>query len=232
MTANIGTRSPRAKCARPPLGLFAIAFGSLLGCGNDNPAATKEQLLLDTWNLRVVQDLDEGDFEFSYTFSGNGTVTNTIGGEILAALRNIDELDADLVDELDKLKGIDGGVLQWRGTWTTLGDSLDMRFDSMVIALIGRVPVVNVKLSVPVYAQELSESETVELGFRCSLTENELILRGRSLTAGVTPGVGAVDQAHTQALEGIGEEGVRLVSELLLTYLSDSVVGEFAFTRD
>ena len=214
------------------IGLLAITLGLVVACSDDtpNPAAAKEQRLIGKWDLRAVKDLD--DVEFSYTFSRDGTAINTVGGEILTALRNMEELDEDVVAELDKLQGIDGGDLEWRGTWTTRGDSLDIRFDSVAISLFGRIPVIG-KLSVPVYSQELEESEVVELGFRCAvLTETELTLQGRSLTAGVTPDVGAVDPAHTQALGNVGEEGVRLVGERLLSLIRDNDLDEFEFTRD
>ena len=133
---------------------------------------------------------------------------------------------------MEKLQGIDGGDLEWRGTWTARGDSLDIRFDSVAISLFGRIPLIG-KISVPVYSQELEESEIVELGFRCTvLTPTELTLQGRSLTAGVTPDIGAVDPAHTQALGSVGKEGVRLVGERLLSLIRDNSLDEFEFTRD
>ena len=231
MTASRGNRPTEAK-RLSTIGLLAIILGLVMACSDDtsNPAATKEQRLIGKWDLRAVKDLDE--VEFSYTFNRDGIAINTVGGEFLTALRNIEELDEDVVAELEKLQGIDGGDLEWRGTWTARGDSLDIRFDSVAISLFGRIPLIG-KISVPVYSQELEESEIVELGFRCTvLTPTELTLQGRSLTAGVTPDIGAVDPAHTQALGSVGEEGVRLVGERLLSLIRDNSLDEFEFTRD
>ena len=161
----------------------------------------------------------------------DGTATNTVGGAFLTALRDLEEIDEEIVAELEKLQGVDGGDLEWRGTWTVLGDSLDIRFDFVTISLFGRIPVLG-KVSVPVYRQELDEAEIVELGFRCSLSESELTLQGRSLTAGVTPDLGAVDQEHTEALGSVGKEAVRLAGDRLLSLLRDSDLDEFGFTRD
>jgi hypothetical protein len=83
-----------------------------------------------------------------------------------------------------------------------------------------------------VYSQALEEEEIVELGFRCSLTESELTLRGRSLTAGVTPELGDVDQQHTDALGPVGEEAVRLAGDRLLSLVRDNDLDEFVFIRD
>ncbi len=210
-----------------------VALLLAVACSEDdpNPATTKEQRLVDQWDLRAVEDLGEEDLEFSYTFAGDGRAINTMGGEFLTALRDIDELDEEIVAELEKLQGIDGGDLEWRGTWTSLGDSLDIRFDSLTISLFGRIPVLG-KISVPVYSQALEEAEIVELGFRCGLTESELTLRGRSLTAGVTPNLGDVDQQHTDALGPVGEEAVRLAGDRLLSLVRDNDLAEFVFIRD
>ena len=211
----------------------SIALVLAGACSEDdpNPTSTKEQRLIGKWDLRVVEDLGEEDFEFSYTFTRDGTAINTVGGEVRTALRDIDDLDEEIVAELEKLQGIDGGDLEWRGTWTSLGDSLDIRFDSVTISLFGRIPVLG-KVSVPVYSQKLDEAEIVELGFRCSVTESELTLQGRSLSAGVTPDLGAVDQAHTEALGSVGKEAVRLAVDRLLSLLRDSDLDEFAFIRN
>lgn len=211
-----------------------IALLLAVACSEDDPnpaAITKAQRLIGQWNLRAVEDLGEEDLEFSYTFARDGTATNTVGGAFLTALHDIDDLDEEIVAELEKLQGIDGGDLEWRGTWTSLGDSLDIRFDSLTISLFGRIPVLG-KISVPVYSQALEEAEIVELGFRCSLTESELTLRGRSLTAGVTPNLGDVDQQHTDALGPVGEEAVRLAGDRLLSLVRDNDLDEFVFIRD
>lgn len=210
---------------------IALVFAGACSEDDPNPATTKEQRLIGQWNLRVVEDLGEEDLEFSYTFSRDGTAVNTVGGEFLTALRDLEEIDEEIVAELEKLQGIDGGDLEWRGTWTSLGDSLDIRFDAVTISLFGRIPVLG-KVSVPVYSQELDDAEIVELGFRCSLTESELTLQGRSLTAGVTPDLGVVDQEHTEALGSVGEAAVRLAGDRLLALVRDNGLDEFVFTRD
>ena len=221
---------------RLPVALAACTIAFLLAgaCSEDDPnpaAITKPQRLIEQWNLRAVEDLGEEDLEFSYTFAGDGRAINTMSGEFLTALRDIDDLDEEIVAELEKLQGIDGGDLEWRGTWTSLGDSLDIRFDSLTISLFGRIPVLG-KISVPVYSQALEETEIVELGFRCSLTASELALQGRSLTAGVTPELGAVDQKHTDGLGSVGVEGVLLAGDRLLSLVRDSNLNEFVFIRD
>jgi len=217
---------------------FRLAVGAIAllltgACSQDdlNPATTKQQRLIGQWNLRAVEDLAEEDTEFSYTFARDGTVINTLGGAFLTALRDIEGLDEEIVAELEKLQGIDGGDLEWRGTWTVLGDSLDIRFDSVTISLFGRIPVLG-KVSVPVYSQALDEAEIVELGFQCSQTESELTLRGRSLAAGITPDLGSVNQQHTAALGSVGKEGVRLAGDRLLGLVRDNALDEFVFIRD
>ena len=221
----------RLPVAFPVTCSITLLFAGACSEDDSNPATTKEQRLIGQWNLRVVEDLGEEDLEFSYTFARDGTAVNTVGGEFLTALRDLDDLDEEIVSELEKLQGVDGGDLEWRGTWASLGDSLDIRFDSVTIWLFGRIPVLG-KVSVPVYSQELDEAEIVELGFRCSLTESELTLQGRSLTAGVTPDLGAVDQEHTEALGSVGKEGVRLAGARLLSLVRDGDLDEFVFDRD
>ena len=50
--------------------------------------------------------------------------------------------------------------------------------------------------------------------------------------AGITPGLGSVDQQHTAALGSVGKEGVRLAGDRLLGLVRDNALDEFVFIRD
>ena len=62
MTASRGNRPTEAK-RLSTIGLLAIILGLVMACSDDtsNPAATKEQRLIGTWDLRAVKDLDQDD---------------------------------------------------------------------------------------------------------------------------------------------------------------------------
>ncbi len=92
--------------------------------------------------MQAAQDVGEGDLEFSYTFQADGSVRNRIGGAFLAELRNIDAVRQALDDGLladDNL--LDGGNVNWVGTWSLAGDSLTVNYDLLIVEVFGRVPI-------------------------------------------------------------------------------------------
>ncbi|MEK7369910.1 MAG: hypothetical protein AAB265_00510, partial [candidate division NC10 bacterium] len=101
------------------------------GGGDDNPVQGKPQQLVGTWDLQAAQQVD--GLEFSYTFAAEGSVRNRVGGPFLAVLRDNPLVQQALQGEpLADVDLIDGGNLNWYGTWRVAGDSLSVTCDRLV----------------------------------------------------------------------------------------------------
>jgi hypothetical protein len=199
---------------------LACALISLAACSDDteDPVRSKAQMLYGTWDLQAAQDVGEGDLEFSYTFQADGSVRNRIGGAFLAELRNIDAVrqaldDGPLAD--DNL--LDGGNVNWVGTWSLAGDSLTVNYDLLIVEVFGRVPILG-KVTVPVFDETLDPAAQTSLGFTCQLEGDVLTLRGESLTAGVDVAGGG----GPVGLEGPGSQAV----DLAVQFLGEQIVDQ------
>ena len=166
--------------------LSIILFWS---CGSDDPVSeTKEQRLVGTWELEATRDIGGEDaYELSYTFWDNGDVRNRVGGPFLAQLRELEAIPEEDLGQLAEIDELDGGNLNWLGTWSTNGDSLIVEFDRVSVEVYGSVPLVG-RLAVPVVEQAIEPSEQTAIGFACELGDTKLLLQGNSVTVGMVAG--------------------------------------------
>ncbi len=201
------------------LTLFLIA-----GCGGDetDPLSSKEEQLIGSWRLDV-QAVDDEDFEFTYSFARDKSVVNKMGGAFLKRLQEIEGID------IGRLKGVDGGTVNLRGQWTVEGDTLEIVFETLDVALFGSV--LGVRISVPVHQLQLPLDEEYRLGYTCSIAGDELILRGRSLTVGVPLDQAVEAELPEEDLGPIGKMGLELASDFLVDVIGQEHLDEAAFIR-
>jgi len=211
---------------RTNLRAFGLLLGIVLlsGCGEDetNPLSAKEEQLIGSWRLDVPA-VDDEDFEFTYAFGRDGSVTNRIGGAFLKRLQEVEGID------IEDLKGVDGGVVNLRGQWTLTGDTLDVVFETLDIALFGSV--LGVRLSVPVHQVELDESEEYSLSFVCSIAGDELTLKGKALTLGVPLGEAVEAEIPADDVGTIGRRAIELARDFLLEKIREDNLDEAVFVR-
>jgi len=166
------------------LGLLAIgwlAMATLTACSEDtgdSPVRSKEQMLAGTWDLQAAQEVPAGEFEFSYKFVEDGSVRQRIGGAFLSELRDIEEVrDALEGEPLADLSQLDGGNVNWVGSWMLAGDSLTVTYDLLIVEVFGDVPILG-KVTVPVFHEELAPAAQRTLAFTCQIDGDVLTLRG------------------------------------------------------
>ncbi len=201
------------------LALFLIA-----GCGDDetSPLSSKERQLIGSWRLDV-QAVDEEDFEFAYSFARDKSVVNKMGGAFLKRLQEIEGIDTA------ELKGVDGGTINLRGRWTLEGDTLEVTFETLEVALFGSV--LGMRISVPVHQLELPADEEYRLSYTCAIIGDELTLRGRSLTVGVPLDQAEKVELPEEDLGPIGKMGLELASDFLVDTIRQEQLDEATFIR-
>jgi len=196
------------------LGVLAagcLAMVGLTACSENSDGdvvRSKQQMLAGTWDLQAAQEVTAGEFEFSYKFVEDGSVRQRIGGAFLAELRDIEEVRDALEDEpLADLSRLDGGNVNWVGSWTLAGDSLTVTYDLLIVDVFGDVPILG-KVTVPVFHEELPPTAQRTLGFTCQIEGDLLSLRGESFAADidVTTLEGPAAQAADLALQFLGEQ--------------------------
>jgi hypothetical protein len=209
-------KSPHRRYFSP----LVCALIALAACSDDteDPVRSKAQMLYGTWDLQAARDVGEGDLEFSYTFEADGSVRNRIGGAFLAELLDIEAVRDALDDEqLAGVSRLDGGNVNWVGTWSLTGDSLTVDYDMLIVEVFGSVPILG-KLTVPVFEQALDPAAQTTLGFTCTLEADVLTLRGESLSAGVDVAGGG---------ESVGLEGsISQAVDLAVQFLGEQIVGQ------
>ena len=193
----------------------------------DTPLFPKALELIGTWQLEVGPT---DDFEFTYTFDANGRFSNRISGAFLSALRQLDELQGIDFGQLDQF---DGGTLVMSGIWIPGDGTLDLDFDRLDIELFGSLPLIG-RIDVGILEEDLGEGSEFELAFTCSITGDELRLRGPSLTLGVP--LAAEDAAGTAIdelteLSGIGEAGLLQIASVVGGAISDRNLDEVVLVR-
>ena len=185
--------------------LSAVLAAVLTACDGDDeaPTRTKADQILGTWYLEAT----EGDSDVaslvtvSYLFTTSGEVRQRIGGPFLQALRDLEVVQEALAGEdLGAAEHIDGGNLNWTGTWTVAGDSLHLRFDRLVVEAYGDVPILG-KVTVPIFEELVPPSRETEFGYRCELTDEALTLRGARVTAGLAADGGQT--SLTDQIDGV-----------------------------
>ena len=201
------------------LTLFLIA-----GCGDDetNPLSSKEEQLIGSWRLDI-EGVDDEDFGFTYSFARDKSVVNKMGGAFLKRLQEIEGID------IGRLKGVDGGTVNLRGRWAMEDDTLEVVFETLDVALFGSV--LGVQISVPVHQLQLPSDKDYRLSYTCSITGDELILRGKSLTVGVPLDQAVEAEVPEEDLGPIGKMGLELASDFLLDVIRQEHLDEAAFIR-
>ncbi len=197
---------------------------SLSGCLSeetvDTPLVGKEGSLEGQWRLELAE-VEMEEFDFSYTFSRDGSFANRVGG---AFLKRIEELNA--IDGIDigtePLDALDGGFLILHGTWSADGDSVDIDLERLQIEVFGKVPIVG-RLSVPVHEEPLMGDNRI--GYRCAVDGDRLSLNGDSLTLGI--GL----EETTGGLDPLAVEVLRLTSDFALQQLSARDEDEFSLVK-
>jgi hypothetical protein len=196
----------------------------IAGCGDDetNPLSSKEEQLIGSWRLDI-EAVDDEDFGFTYSFARDKSVVNKMGGAFLKRLQEIEGID------IGRLKGVDGGTVNLRGRWTMEDDTLEVVFETLDVALFGSV--LGVQISVPVHQLQLPPDEEYRLSYTCSITGDELIVRGRSLTVGVPLGQAVEAELSEVDLGRIGKLGLELASDFLVDVIRQEHLDEAAFIR-
>lgn len=196
----------------------------LAACGGDDPVRAKEPPLVGTWDLRAAQQVD--GLEFAYTFAADGSVRNRVGGPFLAVLRDDPLVQQALQGEpLADVDLIDGGNLNWYGTWRVAGDSLTIACDRLGVEVFGRLPVVGT-VTLPVHEQRLQPEAATQLGFTWERVGDELTLRGQALTVGVGP-----DGSAPADLRGPAVDAVAATAGFLADRLRDQGLDTHVFQR-
>ncbi len=193
----------------------------------DAPLFPKALELVGTWQLEVGAT---DDFEFTYTFNSDGRFSNRISGAFLSALRQLDELQGVDFGQLDQF---DGGTLVLSGVWTPGDGTLDLDFDQLDIELFGSLPLIG-RIDVGILEEDLGEGSEFELAFTCSIIDDQLRLRGPSLTLGVP--LAAEDAAGTAVdelteLSGIGKAGLLQIGSVVGAAISDRNLDEVVLVR-
>jgi hypothetical protein len=201
-------------------GLVVWALFGLTGCSDDTGEdllRSKEQMLVGTWDLEAAEEIREGDLEFSYTFAADGTVRNRIGGAFLAELRDIEAVREAVEGEpLADLSRLDGGNINWVGSWSLTGDSLTVLHDLLIVEVFGDVPILG-KVTLPVFNEELAPEAQRVLQLTCQMEGDLLTLRGESLTA--WQGTTGVDGPAAEAVDLVLQEiDGQIVAAGLSTY--------------
>ena len=108
------------------------------------------------------------------------------------------------------------------------GDTLRAFFAELMVEVSGRLPVVG-RVHVPVYVTELSASQQAEIAFAHQISEEHLILRGESITAGVT--LNDLGAEATPTLGTLATEALSAVGEVLVTAFQGSDLNTYTFLR-
>jgi len=204
-----------------------VAALSSAGCsnsGDETPLSSKEQSLLGSWRLELANVAAE-EFEFTYAFRRNGSFSNKIGGAFLQRIEELNEIDGIDIDT-SNLDAIDGGFVEFNGTWSADGDSLDLSFETLQIEVFGTVPIVG-RLAVPVHQESLTGSGENQIFYSCRFASEQLLLNGESLTLGI----GLNETAQAVDLEPLAVETLGLVSGFVLDQISARDEDEFAMIR-
>ena len=193
----------------------------------DTPLFPKALELIGTWQLEVA---DTDGFEFSYTFASDGRFNNRISGAFLSALRQIDELQDIDLGQLDQF---DGGTLVLSGTWTPAEGTLDLDFDQLNIELFGSLPLIG-RIDIGILEEDLGDGAEFDLAFTCSISNDQLRLRGPSLTLGVP--LAAENAAGTAIdelteLSGIGKAGLLQIGSVVGGAIRDRNLDEVVLVR-
>ena len=193
----------------------------------DTPLFPKALELIGTWQLEVAAT---ENFDFSYTFEAGGRFSNRVSGAFLSALKQLDELQGIDFGQLDQF---DGGTLVLSGTWTPGDGTLDLDFDKLDIELFGSLPLIG-RIDVGILEENLGEGSEFELAFTCSISDDQLRLRGPSLTLGVP--LAAEDAAGTAVdelteLSGIGKAGLLQIGSVVGSAISDRNLDEVVLVR-
>jgi hypothetical protein len=108
-------------------------------------------------------------------------------------------------------------------------DTLEVVFETLDVALFGSV--LGVQISVPVHQLQLPSDKDYRLSYTCSITGDELILRGKSLTVGVPLDQAVEAELPEEDLGPIGKMGLELASDFLLDVIRQEHLDEAAFIR-
>lgn len=213
------------------VGAIAALSGLLaLACADDdgNPLSPQEQQLIGEWRLDLEQ-VDGSDFSFSYVFDEDHTVRNRMGGDFLERLRELAEDEGVDLQELANADLVDGGRVTWLGTWSVGGDTLRVFLDELMVEVSGRVPIVG-RVHVPVYVAALSEAQQAQIAFAHQVSEERLVLRGESITAGVT--LNDLGAEAPPALGALGTEALLAAGEILVSAFQGSDLNTYTFLKE
>jgi hypothetical protein len=186
----------------------------------DTPLSGKESSLEGQWRLELAE-VEVEEFDFSYTFSRDGSFTNRVGGAFLARIEELNTIDGIDIDT-GQLDALDGGFLVLHGTWSADGDSLDIDLERMQIDVFGTVPIVG-RLSVPVHEEPLMGDNRI--GYRCAVDGDRLSLNGDSLTLGI-----GLEETNG-GFDPLAVEVLRLTSDFALQHLSAGDEDEFSLFK-
>ena len=194
--------------------------GCLSEGSTDSPLSGKEASLQGQWRLQLAEE-DANEFDFSYTFHGDGSFSNRAGGTFLKRIEELNAIDGIDIDT-GQLSALDGGFLVLHGTWFVDGDSLDIDLDRLVIEVFGKVPILG-RLSLPVHEEPLAGDNRIR--YRCEIDGERLSLNGDSLTLGID------FQQATAGLDPLAVEVWRLTSDFALGQLSARDEDEFTLLK-
>ena len=211
-------------CRRLLMSAFIAALLHGSCSDDDEPLSSKEQNLEGTWRLELA-DVDADEFEFSYSFRRGGTFSNRMGGSFLERLQELNEIEGIEIDT-GQLDVIEGGFVDMRGTWSVVGDSLEISFSSLEVEVFGNVPIVG-RITVPVHQQDLPPGSENRLNFTCSIDGDRLRLKGESLTLGV----GLGEAGAEAGLDSLATEALGLVNEFAQEQIRTSGRDEVLFLR-
>ena len=201
-----------------------------LSVGNDSDVdvtllASKEDSLLGKWGLELAK-VDAEEFEFTYTFGPDGSFNNRVGGNYLRRIEELNEIDGIDID-IGKLELIDSGFINFNGTWSTQGDSLDLRFETLKIEVAGELPILKRRIVVPVHEENLTGSGENQVVYSYHFANEQLVLNGESLTLGI----GLDGTVQPLDLDPLAVESLKLISEFVHAQISARDEDEFAMTR-
>lgn len=203
------------------LALLGTLCLGLSACSDDDesPLRSKTDDLVGTWYLAATEgDSDVAALvDMSYTFEAGGDVRQRIGGEVLRALREREEVQNALAGEdLGNVDRIDGANLNWIGTWSLSGDSLHVEFDLLIVEVFGDVPILG-KLTLPIFEQSLVPAARTRIDYICEMEDESLTLRGSAAAIGVAQG-GASQDITTQ-VDGVTGQVTQAAIDLLSAQL-------------
>ena len=185
--------------------------------------------LVGSWRLEIPGIADDS-FEFLYTFEVGGVVINRIGGKFLKELQKLEELQ-ELADiDLSGLKQFDGGLLNLRGTWRAMGDTLELDFDRLDVELVGSLPLIG-EVAVEVLEEDLGETAEFEIDYTYSVRGAELRLRGKSATLGVPLGDVTEVGEVIEEVSPVARETLRLAGDFLGEALREQGLDELTLSR-